>query len=144
MSDEDNILSTINEDKDIQHSPPVETENNNEPKLLPKLMIRTPSYIAHLNASLLATELDEKVQLGSYHSPSLMANDEHSDLDPTSPKLKFKNVIEYHSPISISSKTHSDSPISNRESPTREQNILEVSENTEVKYPLLGSRTGKY
>lgn len=114
MSEDNNIQSSNIDVKilpQLPPSPPPETENKN----IPKLTIRTPSYVAFLNASLLASELDEKVQSGSYHSPSLMLSDQHSDLDTTSPKLKFKFVTEYipHSPISTSSQT----PISHRDSP---------------------------
>ena len=123
MSEDNNVTSTnidINTLPQLPPSPPPETENINDPKLLAKLTIRSPSYVAFLNASLLASELDEKVQLGSYNSPSCMTNDEHSDLDATSPKLKFGHIIEF---VSYSPKTPNDSPISNRTSPTLDENL---------------------
>lgn len=129
MSDDDNITSTNIDVKTLPQlppSPPPETENKNDPIILTKLTIRSPSYVAFLNASLLASELDEKVQIGSYNSPSCMPNDEHSDLDATSPKLKFGNIIEF---ISHTPKTQNDSPISNRTSPTLEQNV-NISKNS--------------
>jgi len=80
---------------------PIETFEHNDVNL-PKLIIRSPSYNAHLNAIKLASELtSEKVVFGSYNSPSLKSGDDHSDLEATSPKLKFGNVnITEYIPLS--------------------------------------------
>jgi hypothetical protein len=106
MSKDNTISSTLDIKiiPKLPPSPPSEPELKEEKKIeftpLPKLLIKTPSYNAFLNAVKLASELNQKVQEGSYQSPSLMSTDEHSDLDATSPKLKFGsvNINEYIPP----------------------------------------------
>jgi len=98
MSEDNNNLSIKINIKTLPELPP--SPSDEKDKNEPKLVIRSPSYIAFLNASLLASELDQKIQSGSYNSPSCKSTDQHSDLDATSPKLKFENITELNSPKS--------------------------------------------
>ena len=72
------------------------------------LTIKTPQQIAYNNAINQAEELNQPIESGSYKSPSLLTEDNHSDLDATSPKITFKETIHYISvsPLSSCSTPH--------------------------------------
>jgi hypothetical protein len=78
-----------------------EPESKEPEKLI--LRIRSPSEIAYLNglshASSIGSSLNQVVDKETYLTPSMLPQDEHSDLEATSPKLKF-GEIKIHEYIS--------------------------------------------
>jgi len=128
------MLKSQGENKIIINLPPSPIESESEdnevpPKLLIK--IKSSNEIAHLNAINHASSLnnldinsnedtnDNGRVCGSYKTPSMLPEDQHSDLDSTSPKLKFGNVKVYEFiPKSPVASLPSDSPVSiNNNSP---------------------------
>jgi hypothetical protein len=100
-----------NENQELKKLESKEPENqelkNSESKEPEKMIlrIRSPSEIAYLNAkshaSSLASDLDQLIEPDTYLTPSMLSHDEHSDLEKTSPKLKFGET-KIHEYISIS------------------------------------------
>lgn len=98
-----------------------ELESKEPEKLI--LRIRSPSETAYLNAkshasdlaSDFASDLNQLIEpeLEVYLTPSMLSHDEHSDLEATSPKLKFGDIKihEYKSLSPLS--TQSVSPNQN-------------------------------
>ena len=92
-----------------------EPESKEPEKLI--LRIRSPSEIAYLNAISHASNLDQLVEQKTYLTPSMLPQDEHSDLESTSPKLKFGET-QIHEFIL----TPSPSPMSNQSLSPNENN----------------------
>lgn len=92
-----------------QESESKESESKESKKLT--LIIRSPSEIAYLNAIKHASDLGQLVEIETYLTPSMLSQDEHSDLEATSPKLKFGDtqIYEFISKSPVSSLS-SDSP----------------------------------
>lgn len=65
------------------------------------LRIRSPSETAYLNGINHASSVDQFVEKKTYLTPSMLPQDKHSDLEATSPKLKFGET-KIHEYISLS------------------------------------------
>ena len=74
-------------------------QESKEPDIL-ILKIRSPSETAYLNGISHASSLDQLVEEKTYLTPSMLPQDKHSDLEATSPKLKFGET-KIHEYISL-------------------------------------------
>ena len=124
-----NINRLMSESSSNKNQESKELESKEPEKLI--LRIRSPSETAYLNAkshasdlasdfasdfaSDLASDLNQLIEpeLEVYLTPSMLSHDEHSDLEATSPKLKFGDIKihEYKSLSPLS--TQSVSPNQN-------------------------------
>ena len=97
-----------------------DSESKEPEKLI--LRIRSPSEIAYLNAISHASDIDQLVEQETYLTPSKLSQDEHSDLESTSPKLKFGDT-QIHEFIS----TSPSSPMSDQSlSPNQNINRFQI------------------
>jgi hypothetical protein len=108
-SKESELISNNDEEKNITVS--------KEPEKL-MLRIRSPSETAYLNGISHASSLDKLIEPETYLTPSMLSQDEHSDLEETGLKLKFGET-KIHEYISIS-------PLSNQ-SLSPKENINKTS-----------------